>query len=112
MNLNYTKMDPALKKEWLAALRSGDYEQGKMLLCNVDAFCCLGVLWDQTDNWWQMEDMHDGSQQHWAPPGYPPNSRTPLPVALVDQEAQVELSTMNDRGDTFPQIADWIEKNL
>lgn len=56
-------MEPELKKEWMAALRSGEYEQGKEALrpAVVDeydddneplsfkptnTFCCLGVLCD------------------------------------------------------------------
>jgi hypothetical protein len=43
------KMDRALKKKWIKALRSGDYEQGKsgFLLREDDLgtyYCCIGVL--------------------------------------------------------------------
>lgn len=32
------------RKKWLAALRSGDYQQGNYVLENADhRFCCLGV---------------------------------------------------------------------
>ena len=39
-------MDPELKAKWIAALRSGEYKQGKNRLhSNEDnSFCCLGVL--------------------------------------------------------------------
>src|SRR5262249_36155352 len=38
-------MNPAVKKLWVAALRSGDYVQGRGRLRNADySFCCLGVL--------------------------------------------------------------------
>ena len=30
-------------KKWLAALRSGNYVQGKGTLCKDGAYCCLGV---------------------------------------------------------------------
>jgi len=33
-------------KQWTDALRSGEYKQGKGALCNVNGFCCLGVLCD------------------------------------------------------------------
>lgn len=41
-------MDPNIKAQWVAALRSGEYKQGKYVLHNVDenTFCCLGVLCD------------------------------------------------------------------
>lgn len=39
-------MKPEIKKLWLAALRSGEYEQGRRVLRREDTFCCLGVLCD------------------------------------------------------------------
>lgn len=41
-------MDPTIKAQWVAALRSGEYQQGKHVLHNVDenTYCCLGVLCD------------------------------------------------------------------
>lgn len=39
-------MKPEVKAAWVAALRSGEYEQGKGQLRHIDAFCCLGVLCD------------------------------------------------------------------
>lgn len=29
--------------KWLAALRSGEYQQGKQYLCREGRYCCLGV---------------------------------------------------------------------
>lgn len=39
-------MTPELKKEWIEALRSGDYNQGRYILYNEreNKHCCLGVL--------------------------------------------------------------------
>lgn len=40
-------MDPALKAEWVGALRSGEYTQGTGRLRNDEGGrCCLGVLCD------------------------------------------------------------------
>jgi hypothetical protein len=39
-------MNPEVKAKWVAALRSGEYEQGVEALKAGDAFCCLGVLCD------------------------------------------------------------------
>lgn len=33
-----------VRQKWTAALRSGDYVQGKRFLHKKDEFCCLGVL--------------------------------------------------------------------
>jgi len=36
----------SIKDEWLAALRSGKYEQGRYRLRTENQYCCLGVLCD------------------------------------------------------------------
>lgn len=45
-------MNPEIKKQWIEALTSGEYQQGKLMLGlqgepdkgEPDKFCCLGVL--------------------------------------------------------------------
>lgn len=39
-------MNANAKEQWINALRSGEYKQGKKMLHNVEenTFCCLGVL--------------------------------------------------------------------
>jgi hypothetical protein len=41
-------MNELIAQKWVAALRSGDYKQGKGVLHNQDTntYCCLGVLCD------------------------------------------------------------------
>jgi hypothetical protein len=39
-------MNPAIKAQWVAALRSGYYQQSKHTLRSAVGFCCLGVLCD------------------------------------------------------------------
>lgn len=40
-------MNPEIKAKWVSALRSGEYQQGKMLLRPTEnTYCCLGVLCD------------------------------------------------------------------
>lgn len=40
-------MNQEIKQRWVAALRSGQYKQGRyMLRSKDDCFCCLGVLCD------------------------------------------------------------------
>ena len=43
---NPDSLNPAFKKIWLDALRSGEYEQGRDRLRIEDTFCCLGVACD------------------------------------------------------------------
>lgn len=45
-------MKASLKHKWLKALRSGDYEQTRILLKRVEpscSYCCIGVLCDVID---------------------------------------------------------------
>ncbi len=39
-------MHQEIAEQWIAALRSGKYEQGQGALRDGDSFCCLGVLCD------------------------------------------------------------------
>ena len=40
-------LNPEIKNEWIIALRSGDYKQGKSVLQSEHGtFCCLGVICD------------------------------------------------------------------
>lgn len=49
-NSNCKRIDPEIKAEWIAALRSGKYEQGRYTLRTPDnKFCCLGVYCDMKE---------------------------------------------------------------
>ncbi len=57
-------MNPEVKGKWIAALKSGNYKQGKKVLREGDNFCCLGVLCDlyseeNTDGSWKRESNYD-----------------------------------------------------
>ena len=39
-------MNQEVKKLWIEALRSGEYQQGYGALCCGNTYCCLGVLTD------------------------------------------------------------------
>lgn len=55
-------MNPSIKAKWVAALRSGEYEQCAGTLRNDSGMCCLGVLcdvvnpegWKKHGNRWQF----------------------------------------------------------
>lgn len=38
------KLKPEVKKLWLAALRSGEFQQTQQMLKSQQGYCCLGVL--------------------------------------------------------------------
>lgn len=123
------KFDRRIKKAWIANLRSGDFPQVRSFLCRNDGFCCMGVL-----SW-----MLQGSKR--VPDGYEfvirdhewygnvfgvwlqggkriPNSGSGwIPEAILKKigltvNNQTVLAKMNDGGNNFHEIADWIEKNL
>lgn len=91
-------MNPELKAKWVAALRSGEFEQEREYAGKGKKLCCIGVG------------------------GYVAGVR-PIPTVVgthecaaalgLSQDAQVHLVRMNDLdGQSFFEIADWIEKNL
>jgi hypothetical protein len=107
-------MDTKIKKQWVKALRSGEYNQTSMALARTEdgetitGFCCLGVLahecvpepWERTDHPWYPEELT-----------LPRELKTFEELGL-DRRTHGILTTMNDEGKTFDEIADWIEENL
>jgi len=56
-------MNPKVKAQWVSALRSGKYHQGKNLLRpNEDTYCCLGVLCDLAEK--ESIGKYDRSEEH------------------------------------------------
>lgn len=105
-------MQAEFKQRWLGALRGDQYQQGTSWLRRADGgFCCLGVLCDLIDpnGWTPGPHVH-----RW---GISENTSI-LPhqaravTGLHDQFALDELMRMNDNGQSFAQIADWIEANI
>ena len=95
-----------MRKKWIEALRSGNYQQGRGMLKGPLGYCCLGVLCEISgmgtwfdSYYYEIEDERSGAV---------------LPVKLREKiglsaEQQTNLIGMNDSGDTFLEIADWIE---
>ena len=53
-------MDPEIKANWLAALRSGEYTQAEgQLHDGGNKYCCLGVLCVVGELEWQRDDVLD-----------------------------------------------------
>lgn len=95
------KMQPELKAKWVAALRSGEFKQGKERLEKDGRFCCLGVLNRIQGN----ENGDRGTIAVWERP------------VGISSETRRRLEGMNDGHGNFKQrsfkyIADWIEKHL
>lgn len=123
-------MKPEIKELWLAELRSGKRTQGQgALRTRSGRECCLGVLCDiavgrgigrweydegsNAQRFVSLDDPDDWavgvlpeSVQDWA--GV--NSSDPFVIDVVG--ARLRLSVRNDRGLTFAEIADMIERYL
>ena len=100
-------MTPEFKAKWVAALRSGKYQQGRDVLRNGDKFCCLGVACDLIDpDAWESTSTYNifGWQGLTA-------ETVDLPfVGISDAET---LSAMNDQPQSsFKEIADYIEAHV
>ena len=110
-------MDQNIKEQWVEALRSGEYEQGRYWLRYEDKFCCLGVLCDlhaqATNREW--EDKNDAVGNYLG-------SDEILPEEVVKwagfdnndpfiNEQRVSIYNDESRLD-FDRIADLIESNL
>jgi len=115
------KIKPEVKEDWLAALRSGEYTQGKDFLCRANgSMCCLGVLrdtidegdwyFDEEENAWRSTarkrddlDYDNGLTM--------PTSKTYKAAGLNEDTANM-LARLNDDGATFEDIAEVIEVHL
>ena len=122
-------------EKWVAALRSGDYDQTKSFLRDDKGFCCLGVACDlyrkdTGDGKWKRKWMLLKSKHYY---GFSFGSRNakgeqvsglPVPVsqwlgvgnALGNYDPlptgngkMASLSMRNDSGNSFSEIADIIE---
>lgn len=116
-------MNERVKKLWIEALTSGEYEQGKGVLRDGDTFCCLGVLCDlhrkevggewellfETSRFYyhQTDSILPETVAAWA--GLPHLNPT---VAVPFRDSEIGLSYFNDKGTPFPEIAKLIEANL
>jgi hypothetical protein len=112
-------MDLDEKKEWVDALRSGKYMQGRGQLRRYDEFCCLGVFldlfgggrWAGPDNRGIYEYTMRDSGGECKEIGMPP-----LEVCDthdVSMEDMRRLAILNDEpSSSFSQIADYIESYL
>jgi hypothetical protein len=106
--------DRELHKNWVAALRSGEYEQARgCLSMNLTdgrtAYCCLGVL-NRISN---GLPPHEGKEFHSLYEMLAPKDGGAGSNANDASQVVGILVEMNDKQrKTFPEIADWVEANL
>jgi hypothetical protein len=104
-------MDITLKKKWTDALRSGEYEQGQARFFNPDSgkYCCLGVLCVVAGQLPFNSSYQENTVGNWR------FAYDTIGHGWMDDkhmETVSYLAHMNDHACSFPEIADWIEKNL
>lgn len=97
-------------KTWVSALRSGEYNQIKGSLHDKRGFCCLGVAADvlvegdwiySPDNKCYKIDNEGGLL-----------TDDILVQIKLSKNAQEHLACLNDDGESFEYIADFIERNF
>lgn len=95
-----------LKQKWIEALKSGKYGQTLGRLHDGgNGYCCLGVL-EAIEG--RVNPGGHVSMLYKSLSGpFDRSCVTGLTVA-----AQVNLAAMNDDGDSFGTIADWIGENI
>lgn len=122
-------MNEQIKQEWIDALRSGEYEQGKGSLRDRDQrYCCLGVLCDlavkhgviQAPTYYEDVDQPEsfGLYIYEGQGGLLPQSVVQWSGlsnntgGFGDKFQRQTLVDMNDGGASFETIADIIEDNF
>lgn len=116
MNNKKNRLDKNKKitvRQWLAALRSGEYRQGKNRLKTVNSrgvfYCCLGVGYQEAQGYCPQKVQF---------PSYNFLSDLPEEMILGDNDIYLDLdyssaSSLNDSGKfNFKQIADIISKEV
>lgn len=125
-------MKPEIKKRWVEALRSGEYQQAKDYLVSLEGYCCLGVLCEiavqdgvvyrEGDEYISTSEGFDVNNvdlpvavQRWAGvedayDGGFTSLRSNVPYKNTDRNA--DFTELNDEMDyTFKMIADAIEND-
>lgn len=111
-------MPEEFKKQWVEALRSGKFSQGRYGLCVYDdddlkkhTYCCLGVACVISEI--PLVPEFDFGIELSYPSCLPPEQRRKLPEFFDEMNPLIEdLVIMNDGGDDFETIATHIEENL
>ncbi len=106
-------MNKQLRDKWVAALRSGEYQQTTGELCSGDRYCCLGVLLAVSDIDDEMMEGHNTLDSRSQFRELRDECRLGSTSPVHGQTLQSKLIDLNDDERLpFPDIADWIEQNV
>ncbi len=114
--------------KWVAALRSGEYKQTKKHLTDDMGHCCLGVACElyikDGGALIKTPDGRPGGIVAYGTPGHTTNTarlpdsvmkwlglKSDTGIAEDPGLPNIQLSSLNDHGSSFREIADVIEKN-
>lgn len=121
-------MNQQIKQKWVSALRSGRYKQGKTYLNADNCFCVMGVLCDiavkaGVGKWKKQANVkafQDGDflyratfpdrVRYWA--GFSADEIDSDFFHIYIKSAKTTISSLNDEGMSFNDLADLIEKEL
>jgi hypothetical protein len=130
-------MNSQVKEKWIAALRSGKYDQGSEKLRSHQGYCCLGVLCDlyskEKNTEWKFNGEYEESplpMDYWYFDGesefLPESVREWAGFSIASPQVRVEvteddedewfdnddIANLNDSGYSFTELANIIEKQL
>ena len=92
-----------LRQQWIEALESGKYPQGRFFLKNRGLYCCLGVLCEVAGLKGQEKEgitSYDGDSR---------SISTDLCHSVgLRAGQQIDLASLNDSGASFKYIAQWL----
>jgi len=103
------KLPEPFRTDWIKALRSGGYKQGKGCLYRAtdDSYCCLGIA--------EKVCGTNLNASAGMPYSYQLGSISQVPNILKQRGTRDQLvgivSRMNDSRVSFIEIADWLEAN-
>lgn len=103
------------QKLWIAALRSGEFKQGKGFLKIEDHYCCLGVACQVLGLEFDAPDDSGVSECDSARYGAPESVIKGLALSddigrrVNETNEEDSLTELNDNGASFEEIADIIE---
>ena len=111
-------MKKELKDNWVKALRSGEYKQGRGQLCMDEKYCCLGVLCEVYGLTGRLEGLNNNERSYLMPGGVEGDYRQiySIPDTSVfglDRSIACTLVNMNDdQCRNFTEIAEYIEDHV
>lgn len=114
-------MNKEVKEQWIEALKSGRYSQGRKVLRAGNDFCCLGVLCDlyfqeKEEDWkvdedgnylaFKRRDILSQEVQKWA------GLESGNPCVNYGWRTDTGIANLNDSNVPFRRLADLIEEQL